>query len=103
MADRVNIVTPVGRLVMGSLYKPSTKDADGNPLVYKTGLKAGQARSNYFLALAIPKTGEGHWKHTNGVSKSTQLGLQLSPADSFRTASSPGKWPTATIKNQFAR
>lgn len=62
--SKQNILTPVGRLVMGSLYKPSTKDADGNPLVYKFGANAGQPRANYFLALAIPKTGEGHWKHT---------------------------------------
>lgn len=64
MSNRVNILTPVGRLVMGSLYKPSTKDADGNPLVYKSGANVGQARSNYFLALAIPKTDGNHWSTT---------------------------------------
>src|ERR1700743_2258727 len=63
MSQRVNILTPVGRLVMGSLYKPSTKDADGNPLVFKSGANAGQARSNYFLALAIPKDGRP-WNQT---------------------------------------
>lgn len=64
MSNRVNLLTPVGRLVMGSLYKPSTKDADGNPLVYKSGENAGKPRVNYFLALAIPKQGETHWTQT---------------------------------------
>lgn len=63
MSNRVNILTPVGRLVMGSLYKPSTKDPDGNPLVFKSGANAGQARSNYFLALAVPKDGRP-WQQT---------------------------------------
>lgn len=54
---KVQFTTPVGRLVMGSVYKPSTKDADGNPLVYKSGANVGQPRANYFLALAIPKDG----------------------------------------------
>lgn len=64
MSQRVNLLTPVGRLVMGSLYKPSTKDADGNPLVYKSGANVGQARANYFLAIAVPKQGETHWSQT---------------------------------------
>lgn len=62
--NRVNLLTPVGRLVMGSLYKPSTKDADGNPLQFKSGANAGQPRSNYFLALAIPKVAGQHWSAT---------------------------------------
>lgn len=53
--NRADFLTPTGRIVMGSLYEPQTKDADGNPLVYKKGPDAGKPRSNYFFALAIPK------------------------------------------------
>lgn len=79
MANRVNLLTPVGRLVMGSLYKPSTKDADGNPLVYKTGANAGQARSNYFLALAVPKDGRP-WQQTEWGAIIYQTGAAAFPA-----------------------
>lgn len=64
MATKVNITSPVGRIVMGSLYDPSTTDAEGKPLVVKTGPNAGQPRVNYFFALAIPKGPEPHWAHT---------------------------------------
>jgi hypothetical protein len=65
MANKVNITSPVGRIVMGSLYDPSTTDAEGKPLVVKTGPNAGQPRVNYFFALAIPKNpGETHWAQT---------------------------------------
>lgn len=50
-----NFVTPVGRLVMGNLYRPRTQDGQGRPLVYKNGPKTGQPRSDIFFALAIPK------------------------------------------------
>jgi hypothetical protein len=62
--QRVNITSPAGRVVMGSLYTPNTTDAEGKPLVIKNGPNAGQARTNYFFALAIPKAGEPHWAHT---------------------------------------
>lgn len=61
---KTNITTPVGRIVGGSLYEPQTTDAEGKPLVVKHGVNAGQPRVNYFIALAIPKTGEPHWAHT---------------------------------------
>jgi len=53
-----NFTTPVGRLVAGSLYKPNTTDAEGRPLVTKSGPSAGQPRKDYFFALAIPKGAE---------------------------------------------
>lgn len=59
-----NFVTPPGRLVMGSLYKPNTTDADGNPLLVKSGPNMGQPKTEYFFALAIPKSGERHWGET---------------------------------------
>lgn len=48
-------VTPVGRIVAEDLWEPQTTDFQGNPLTVKTGANAGQARVQYFLALAIPK------------------------------------------------
>ena len=41
MAESVNFTTPVGRLVQGSLYKGNDTDAEGRPLVVKTGANAG--------------------------------------------------------------
>ena len=61
MTEAVNILTPPGRLVQGSLYKGSTQDAEGNPLIVKTGPNAGQSRVDYFFAVAIPKGSETHW------------------------------------------
>ena len=54
------IFFPIGRLVMGDLYTPSTKDQDGNPL--KT--LAGEDKVNYWFFVAIKKLGELHWKDT---------------------------------------
>lgn len=59
MSTDNNILTPVGRLVMGDPYEAQTKDAEGNQLVYKHGPQAGQPRVDYFLGLAIPKTDPG--------------------------------------------
>lgn len=50
------ILTPVGRLVMGDCFEGQTTDAEGNPLVIKNGPNAGQARVDYFMGIAIPKT-----------------------------------------------
>lgn len=61
---RHNFTTPVGRLVMGSLYKPQTTDAENRPLVVKSGPNAGQPRVDYFFAVAIPKGPEQHWAQT---------------------------------------
>ena len=56
MSNNVNILTPVGRIVQGSPFKPQDKDAEGKPLVVKSGPNAGQPRQSYFIALAVPKT-----------------------------------------------
>jgi len=45
---------------MGSLSEPQTKDADGNPLRIKHGPNEGQARVEYFMGLAIPKSDPGY-------------------------------------------
>jgi len=75
MAQTAEILTPVGRLVMGSLYKPQTTDADGKPLLVKNGPNAGQPTKRYFFALAIPKDGTGrHWAETPWGAKIWQTG-----------------------------
>lgn len=76
---KVNITSPVGRIVMGSLYDPSTTDAEGKPLVVKTGPNAGQPRVNYFFALAIPKGAETHWAHTPWGQQIWNVGNQAFP------------------------
>ncbi len=76
---KVNITSPVGRIVMGSLYDPSTTDAEGKPLVVKTGPNAGQPRVNYFFALAIPKGVEPHWAHTAWGQQIWNTGNQAFP------------------------
>lgn len=58
------ILTPVGRLVQGSLYKPQTTDIENRPLIYKNGPKTGQPRVEFWFALAIAKNGEKHWNQT---------------------------------------
>ena len=50
------ILTPVGRMVQGDFFKPNTTDQQGNPLVIKSGPNKGQPRTDYFAALAFPKT-----------------------------------------------
>ena len=80
MAQKVNITSPVGRIVMGSLYDPSTTDAEGKPLVVKkAGPNAGQPRVNYFFALAIPKGAEPHWAHTPWGQQIWNVGNQAFP------------------------
>lgn len=77
--SKVNITSPVGRIVMGSLYEPNTTDAEGKALVIKNGPNAGQPRSNYFFALAIPKGAEPHWAHTEWGNKIWVVGNQAFP------------------------
>jgi hypothetical protein len=64
MSNREELLTPVGRLVQGSLYDPQTTDAENRPLVVKTGVNAGQPRVEYYFGLAIPKGNEQHWNQT---------------------------------------
>lgn len=73
MNIRTEILTPIGRLVQGSLYEPNTKDALGNPLVIKSGSKAGQERVSYFMAIAIPKNNHLPWQQTDFGMKMTQV------------------------------
>lgn len=79
MAQKVNITTPVGRIVAGSLYDGQTTNAEGAPLVVKSGPNAGQPRVNYFFALAIPKGAEQHWAQTPWGQQIWGVGHQFMP------------------------
>lgn len=63
--ERVRFTSPVGRIVGGSVSKPRDKNAEGKPLVIKTGKNAGQPAQQWYIGLAIPKTGEQHWASTS--------------------------------------
>lgn len=65
MSQKESLLTPVGRLVQGSLYEPQTTDAENKPLTIRTGPQAGQPRVDYFFSLAIPKGTEKHWAETS--------------------------------------
>lgn len=58
------LLTPVGRLVGGSPYKPVTTDQAGNPLTVKTGPNKGQPTQKFNLGIAIPKVPGQDWKQT---------------------------------------
>lgn len=72
MAEVTNILTPPGRLVGGDPFQPQTKDAEGRPLIIKTGPNAGQPRVDYYIGLAIPKNDPGWpelWAKIHGEAK----------------------------------
>lgn len=87
MSDKISITSPVGRIVQGSLYKPSTKDLQGNPLVIKNGPNAGQPRVTFWVKIAIPKGQEQHWAQTTWGQQIYAVGNkafpQFSQAPSF--------------------
>lgn len=74
-----NILTPPGRIVRGSLYKGFDKDAEGRPLVVKSGPQQGQPRVDYFFAIAIPKAGEQHWSQTAWGATIAKVGMESFP------------------------
>lgn len=77
--QRIDITSPVGRIVAGNLYVGRDKDYDGNPLVVKTGPNAGQARVQFFFSIAIAKGSEQHWAHTEWGGKIWQAGNAAFP------------------------
>lgn len=75
-----DITFPVGRLVQGSLYKGNTTDSKGKPLVVKSGPNAGQPMTQYYFAVAIPKTpGHTHWAQTDWGQQVLQAGAEGYP------------------------
>lgn len=79
MSNKVNITSPVGRIVRGNLYEPQKTDMDGRPLVIKSGPNAGQPRVDFNFALAIPKGAERHWAETPWGAPIWQVGHQAYP------------------------
>jgi hypothetical protein len=65
MTTRQNVLTPTARMLWGSVSEPQTKDAEGKPLVIKSGPNAGQATQRYAFGVGIPKGGESHWSQTS--------------------------------------
>ena len=57
----INLLTPVGRLISGSVKEARKEDSEGRLLVYKTGSNAGQPREEYGIGIAVPKT-QQDWK-----------------------------------------
>lgn len=59
---RQNITTPIMRLLWGSMTEPQTKDAEGKPLVIKSGPDAGKPTQRFAFGAGVPKTpGQTHW------------------------------------------
>lgn len=75
----VTIVSPVGRMVQGSLYNGDANDMDGKPNVYKSGPNAGQPYRAFFFALAVPKGAEAHWRQTPWGTEIYNIGKAASP------------------------
>jgi len=82
--DKTSLLSPVARIVAGSLYKPNDKNFDGQPLTIKTGPNAGQPTVRYFFAIAIPKGPESHWAHTAWGAKIWEIGCRAFPQASQR-------------------
>lgn len=59
---RQNFTIPIGRQVWGSMVEPQTKDAEGKPLVIKSGPDAGKPTQRFAFGVAVPKApGQSHW------------------------------------------
>jgi len=81
-AKRINITTPVGRLVGGSLYDPETKDFEGKPLTMKDKVTP---RVDFQFGVAIPKTpGVQHWASEAWGAPIWALGHQAFPNEAQR-------------------
>lgn len=56
-----DFISPVMRIVQGSVLEAQTKDNKGQPLKIKTGPNAGQLTQRFFIACAVPKTQAAWW------------------------------------------
>lgn len=54
------VLTPVARLVQGNLYTGATTGMDNQPLVNQNG----EARTEWYIGVAVRKNGETHWNQT---------------------------------------
>jgi hypothetical protein len=78
----VTMLSPVGRLVQGSLYEAQTKDIEGKQLIDKDG----HPRNRYYFALAIKKGSEKHWNETEWGKKVWQVGEENAPTGVVKRA-----------------
>src|ERR1051325_1639523 len=70
---------PPGRLVFGDGTGRNT-DRSGKPLLYKSGAKVGQPKTEYPIGVAIPKeTGHTHWGQTAWGQKILAVGAAAFP------------------------
>lgn len=72
-------VFPTGRIVGGNLYEPKTTDAEGRPLVYKSGPDIGKPREEWYFAVAIAKTPGQHWASSEWGAKIWAAGHAFQP------------------------
>lgn len=62
--NQVNILFQAGRVVGGSCYKGRTHNKKGELLLFKSGVKKGQPRTDWSLGVAYPKNGTTHFNQT---------------------------------------
>jgi hypothetical protein len=72
--DFFEILTPVGRLVAGSLFEARKTDFQGNPLVIKSGPNAGQPTQQFSFGVAISKTDPGLGELIAKITQAAQKG-----------------------------
>lgn len=77
--QRLNILTPAGRIVWGSVDKANTIDGEGKPKLIKNGPNTGKPTQSYDFGLAIPKGPEKHWKDTAWGAPIYNLAVQSWP------------------------
>ncbi len=66
----IYVTTPVGRMVGGSVYTGKTRNDKDEPLLFKSGAKKGQPRTEFSIGVAFAKTpGNAHWANEVGVTK----------------------------------
>lgn len=73
--NRIEILTPVARLVEGDAFTPNTTDAEGNPLKVKSGPNAGQDRVDYYMGVAVPKTDPAAQELINKIYAAARAGF----------------------------
>lgn len=67
MAKRNPVKFHIGvvRMIGGNVYQGRTTDSKGRPLVFKSGPKIGQPRTDYPVGIAVPKT-KAHFSEEPG-------------------------------------
>lgn len=110
MTTSANFVTPTARMVWGDAYKPQDKDADGKPLMIKSGPNAGQPRVQYAFGIAIPKEpGHSHWSQTTwgaiiwGVGHASAPQAAQSPAFAWKVTDGDSQMPNKKGKKPSER